>query len=48
MISPMMFLGSDFWTKETPIYPIVKKLAEGHAHDAFITVAEPRTNSYRS
>jgi predicted Rossmann-fold nucleotide-binding protein len=40
MISPMIFLGSDFWTKETPIYPIVKELAEGHAHDAFITVAD--------
>jgi hypothetical protein len=35
----MIFFGRDFWTKETPIYPIVKELAEGHAYDAFVTVA---------
>jgi len=40
MISPMIFFGSDFWTKERPIYPIIKELADGRRYDAFVTVAD--------
>ncbi|MEZ5875775.1 MAG: hypothetical protein R3D30_13495 [Hyphomicrobiales bacterium] len=40
MISPMIFFGSDFWTKDRPIYPIIKDLADGRAYDAFVTVAD--------
>jgi predicted Rossmann-fold nucleotide-binding protein len=40
MISPMIFLGHDFWTKEKPIYPIIKELAGGRRYDAFVTVAD--------
>ena len=26
--SPMIFLGTDFWTKEMPVYPFLEKLVE--------------------
>jgi predicted Rossmann-fold nucleotide-binding protein len=40
MISPMIFFGSDFWTKERPVYPLVKDLANGRTFDAFVTITD--------
>jgi len=36
--SPMVFLNSDYWTKEKPIYPLIKELAEGHEYEKLIAI----------
>ena len=36
--SPMVFLNTDYWTKEKPIYPLIKQLAEGHEYEKLIAI----------
>jgi len=36
--SPMVFLNSDYWTKEKPIYPLIKQLAQGHDYERLIAI----------
>ena len=36
--SPMIFLNSDYWTKEKPIYPLLKQLAQGHEYEKLIAI----------
>ncbi len=36
--SPMVFLNSAYWTKEKPIYPLIKQLAEGHEYENLIAI----------
>jgi predicted Rossmann-fold nucleotide-binding protein len=32
VISPMLFLGREFWTKTRPVYPLLEHLARGHEY----------------
>ena len=36
--SPMVFMDRDYWTKEKPIYPIVKQLADGYDYHDLIAI----------
>lgn len=36
--SPMVFLNTDYWTKEKPIYPLIKQLAQGHDYESLIAI----------
>jgi len=36
--SPMVFLNTDYWTKEKPIYPLIKQLAQGHDYERLIGI----------
>ena len=36
--SPMVFLNTDYWTKEKPIYQIVKQLAAGNEYEELIAI----------
>ena len=36
--SPMVFLNSDYWTNEKPVYPIVKQLAKGYDYEKLIAI----------
>lgn len=38
--APMVFLGTDFWTKEVPAAPLVQQLARGRAAEQWITVTD--------
>lgn len=37
-VSPMIFLGTKFWTEERPVYPLLAKLAEGHTYGAMLSI----------
>lgn len=36
--SPMVFLNEDYWTNEKPIYPVLKKLAEGEPYHDLVAI----------
>lgn len=36
--SPMVFLDRDYWTKEKPIYPLIKQLAEGYQYEKLLAI----------
>jgi predicted Rossmann-fold nucleotide-binding protein len=36
--SPMVFLNRDYWTREKPVYPILKQLAEGQPYFDLIEI----------
>ncbi len=36
--SPMVFMDQDYWTKEKPIYPIMRQLAEGYDYHDLIAI----------
>lgn len=36
--SPMVFLDTEYWTKEKPIYPIIKQLAKGNDYEKLIAI----------
>lgn len=40
VISPMVFLGTQYWTKTKPVYPLLKSLAEGREYERFVTITD--------
>ncbi|MFT4975475.1 MAG: putative Rossmann-fold nucleotide-binding protein [Myxococcota bacterium] len=40
VISPMVFLGRDYWTREKPVYPLLMQLAEGRAYRDLIAISD--------
>ncbi len=36
--SPMVFLNSDYWINEKPIYPMIKQLAQGYDYEKLIAI----------
>lgn len=36
--SPMVFLNTDYWTKEKPIYPLVQQLSKGYEYENLIAI----------
>lgn len=41
-ISPMIFLGEQFWTHEKPVFPLLKQLASGHDYGDLLSVTDDR------
>jgi predicted Rossmann-fold nucleotide-binding protein len=40
IISPMVFLDRDYWTREKPVYTLLKDLAKGRKYDHLLTVVD--------
>lgn len=40
IISPMVFLDRDYWTRQKPVYPLLKELAQGRTYDRLLTVVD--------
>ncbi len=40
VISPMVFLGTEYWKKTKPVYPLLKSLAEGCEYEEFVTITD--------
>lgn len=36
--SPMVFLDTDYWTKEKPVYPMIQQLAKGYDYEKLIAI----------
>ncbi len=41
---PMVFVGTDFWTKTTPVYPLLKNLAAGQAYEELLSIHDDRSS----
>ena len=39
-VSPMIFFGTDYWTRQKPVYPLLKSLAFGRAYDRWLTITD--------
>jgi predicted Rossmann-fold nucleotide-binding protein len=39
-VSPMIFFGTDYWTREKPVYPLLRQLAEGHTYASFLHLSD--------
>jgi len=40
VISPMVFLDRDYWTRQKPVFPLLKGLASGRKYDGLLTVVD--------
>jgi len=40
VVSPMIFLGREFWTRTRPIYPLVAQLAQGHEYARYLRLTD--------
>jgi predicted Rossmann-fold nucleotide-binding protein len=38
--SPMIFLGRRFWTEDKPVFPLLERLAQGHAYARWLTLTD--------
>ena len=39
-VSPMIFLDSDYWSREKPVYPVLRSLSEGEDYGRLLGVAD--------
>ena len=39
-ISPMVFLGREYWTQTRPVYPLLRQLAEGRGYHRMIAISD--------
>ncbi|PVX52144.1 putative Rossmann-fold nucleotide-binding protein [Balneicella halophila] len=39
-VSPMVFLNKKYWEEEKPVYPLVKKLADGYKYSELLGIAD--------
>jgi predicted Rossmann-fold nucleotide-binding protein len=46
--SPMIMFGEDFWTREKPVYPLLKQLADEHDYGALISISDSREEIIKS
>ncbi|MCP3062333.1 hypothetical protein LXT21_26430 [Myxococcus sp. K38C18041901] len=42
VISPMIFLGREFWTRTRPVYPLLAQLAQGHEYARHLLLTDSR------
>jgi len=42
MVSPMIFLGKDYWTQTKPVYPLLQQLAAGHDYERYLGIEDER------
>jgi predicted Rossmann-fold nucleotide-binding protein len=40
VVSPMIFLGREFWTHTRPIYPLLAQLAQGHEYGRYLRITD--------
>ncbi|SEU33733.1 LOG family protein [Stigmatella erecta] len=40
VISPMIFLGREFWTRTRPVYPLLAQLAQGYAYARYLRITD--------
>ena len=40
VISPMIFLGREFWTRTRPVYPLLEHLAQGHDYARYLLLTD--------
>jgi predicted Rossmann-fold nucleotide-binding protein len=40
VISPMIFLGREFWTRTRPVYPLLAQLAQGHEYARYLRITD--------
>ncbi|MEZ4440179.1 MAG: hypothetical protein R3B72_13875 [Polyangiaceae bacterium] len=39
-VSPMIFLGVDYWTCDKPVYPLLRQLADGRRYAAWLSITD--------
>lgn len=39
-VSPMVFYDEAYWTKEKPVYPLLRGLAQGRSYERMVTIAD--------
>ncbi|NRD54966.1 hypothetical protein D7Y15_24810 [Corallococcus sp. AB030] len=42
VISPMLFLGREFWTQTRPVYPLLEHLAQGHEYARHLLLTDSK------
>jgi predicted Rossmann-fold nucleotide-binding protein len=42
VVSPMLFLGRDFWTRVRPVYPLLEHLAKGQEYARYLKLTDSR------
>lgn len=47
VLSPMVFLGREYWTGTNPVYPLVKALAKGCEYDKLVTITDDIDDAIR-
>lgn len=40
VVSPMVFLGVDYWTRVKPVYPLLQQLALGHEYGDWLAITD--------
>jgi predicted Rossmann-fold nucleotide-binding protein len=40
VVSPMIFLGKEFWTRTRPIYPLLEQLAQGQEYARYLRITD--------
>jgi predicted Rossmann-fold nucleotide-binding protein len=40
VVSPMVFMDSEYWTEAKPVYPLLRHLAEGHEYSHLLHIAD--------
>lgn len=40
VVSPMVFLGTDYWTREKPVYPLLTALAAGRTYASMLALCD--------
>jgi predicted Rossmann-fold nucleotide-binding protein len=40
VVSPMVFLGKEYWTKTKPVYPLLRTLAEGCRYEKLLMITD--------
>jgi predicted Rossmann-fold nucleotide-binding protein len=38
VVSPMVFLDRDYWTRQKPVYPLLEQLAQGHDYARYLSL----------
>ncbi|MCP3102350.1 hypothetical protein LZ198_26105 [Myxococcus sp. K15C18031901] len=48
VISPMIFLGREFWTQTRPVYPLLAQLAQGQDYARYLLLTDSREDVMRA
>ncbi|HEX8441513.1 hypothetical protein [Archangium sp.] len=48
VVSPMIFLGQEFWTRTRPVYPLLEQLARGHDYARYLLLTDSREHIVRA
>ncbi len=47
VVSPMIFLGREFWTRTRPVYPLLAQLAQGQEYARWLSLTDSREEVIR-